>query len=168
MNIIEETEEIISKSQIKRECIERQDLGEHLVKLPLTKLRKLITEPSLLDALIEAQKIHAYSAQKRMKKRIGKLLGNLDEQEFATIENFFSEQHQQTQQQNTHFHQLEQWRDRLLSGNDQVINELLEQYPHCDRGRLRQLVRNAQKEKQMQKPPKSARQIFSYLKEMVQ
>jgi ribosome-associated protein len=41
---------------------------------------------------------------------------------------------------------------------------LLDEQPHADRQQLRQLVRNAQKELQAEKPPKSSRLLYRYLK----
>ncbi|TPC95485.1 DUF615 domain-containing protein, partial [Escherichia coli] len=38
----------------------------------------------------------------------------------------------------------------------------------ADRQQLRTLIRNAKKEKEGNKPPKSARQIFQYLRELAE
>ena len=40
--------------------------------------------------------------------------------------------------------------------------------PHADRQQLRSMIRNAQKEKAASKPPKAARQIFQYLRELAE
>ena len=40
--------------------------------------------------------------------------------------------------------------------------------PNADRQQLRSLVRNAKKEQEGNKPPKSARQIFQYLRELAE
>lgn len=66
------------------------------------------------------------------------------------------------------FHKLEQLRDRLITEGDDVIPEILTLYPHADRQQLRSLVRNAQKEKAANKPPKATRQIFQYLRELAE
>ena len=41
-------------------------------------------------------------------------------------------------------------------------------YPEADRQQLRSLVRNAQKEKAANKPPKAYRQIFQYLRDLAE
>lgn len=64
------------------------------------------------------------------------------------------------------FHKLEQIRDRLIDEGDDVIAVVLDLYPQADRQQLRSLIRNAKKEKATNKPPKSARQIFQYLREL--
>ena len=61
-------------------------------------------------------------------------------------------------------HIVEKWRERLLNEGHDALTELLDEYPHADRQQLRQLVRNAQKEKELAKPPKSSRLLYRYLK----
>jgi len=63
---------------------------------------------------------------------------------------------------------LEALRDRLVEEGDDAISEVLNLYPEADRQQLRVLIRNAQKEKAANKPPKSYRQIFSYLRELAE
>ena len=69
-------------------------------------------------------------------------------------------------QQVSLFHKLEMLRDRLVEEGDVAIPTVLELYPDADRQQLRSLIRNAQKEKATNKPPKSFRQIFQYLREL--
>ena len=59
-------------------------------------------------------------------------------------------------------------RDRLVEEGDDVIPSILDLYPAADRQQLRSLVRNAQKEKAANKPPKAYRQIFQYLRELAE
>ena len=47
------------------------------------------------------------------------------------------------------------------------IERLLTEFPSADRQYLRQLIRNAKKEIQGNKPPKSARSLFKYLRELL-
>jgi len=64
------------------------------------------------------------------------------------------------------FHQLEEWRDALIAGNNDVLDSLVTRYELFDRQHVRQLVRNAAKEATLSKPPKSSRALFKYLKEV--
>ncbi|MNW19342.1 hypothetical protein D3C71_2192860 [compost metagenome] len=57
-------------------------------------------------------------------------------------------------------------RDRLVEQGDDAIPEVLNLYPDADRQQLRAMIRNAQKEKAANKPPKAYRQIFQYLREL--
>ena len=62
----------------------------------------------------------------------------------------------------------EELRDRLIENGDSAMDEVIELYPAADRQQLRSLIRNAQKEKATNKPPKSSRQIFQYLRELAE
>ena len=66
------------------------------------------------------------------------------------------------------FHKLEQLRDRLIDEGDDAVADVLNLWPDADRQQLRSLIRNAKKEKEGNKPPKSSRQIFQYLRELAE
>ena len=59
-------------------------------------------------------------------------------------------------------------RDRLVEQGDDAIADVLNLWPHADRQQLRSMIRNAQKEKAANKPPKAYRQIFQYLRELAE
>ena len=61
------------------------------------------------------------------------------------------------------FHQLEQWRDQLLQGDQGLLDELAKKFVNFDHQHIRQLIRNAKKEQEQSKPPKSARLLHKYL-----
>jgi ribosome-associated protein len=63
-------------------------------------------------------------------------------------------------------HKLEQLRDRVVEEGDSAIGDVMELYPAADRQRLRQLARQAAKEKKAGKPAKAFREIFQVLKEL--
>ncbi|MGZ4998507.1 MAG: ribosome biogenesis factor YjgA, partial [Methylobacter sp.] len=63
-------------------------------------------------------------------------------------------------------HTAERWRDRLIAEGNDALTELLDEQPHADRQLLRQLLRNAQKEAETNKPPKSSRLLYRQLKEL--
>jgi len=65
------------------------------------------------------------------------------------------------------FHKVEMWRDKIINQGDEKIEQLLSQHPEFDRQKLRQLARQAQKEKTTNKPPKAARELFKYLQQMI-
>ena len=65
-------------------------------------------------------------------------------------------------------HHIEKWRDDLLAEGDSALERLLTEYPTADRQFLRQLIRNAKKELQANKPPKSARSLFKYLRDLLE
>ncbi|MDF4856438.1 ribosome biogenesis factor YjgA, partial [Vibrio parahaemolyticus] len=62
------------------------------------------------------------------------------------------------------FHKLEALRDRVVEEGDKAIDDVMEMYPEADRQRLRQLARQAAKERKAGKPAKAYREIFQILK----
>ncbi len=161
---MENDEHYISKSQAKRNVEAMQKLGEKLVKLSRHELEKFDLEERLKDAILFAQTVRSHSAHRRQMQLIGKLMRQTDAE---SIQTQYERYHNQLNEHTAQFHQLESWRDRLIREGDPIINELLLKYPLLDRSRLRQLLRNINKETEQNKPPKSARQLFKYLKEVI-
>jgi ribosome-associated protein len=64
-------------------------------------------------------------------------------------------------------HRAEAWRERLIADGDAALTELLDEHPHADRQRLRQLARNAHEEKLRNKPPHAFRELFRELRELL-
>ncbi|HOI53341.1 MAG TPA: DUF615 domain-containing protein, partial [Azonexus sp.] len=60
---------------------------------------------------------------------------------------------------------LERFRTRLLE-EEATLTEIANQWPGADLQQLRQLRRNALKEQEAGKPPKSYRAIFQFLKDL--
>jgi ribosome-associated protein len=56
----------------------------------------------------------------------------------------------------------------LIAEGDDALSELLEEFPAAERQHLRQLIRNAKREAERNKPPKSAREIFRYLRQLTE
>ncbi|GKW28316.1 ribosome biogenesis factor YjgA [Pectobacterium brasiliense] len=162
----DEDDEIIwvSKSEIKRDAEALKDLGAELVDLGKNALEKIPLDDDLRAAVELAQRIKK-EGRRRQLQLIGKMLRARDPEPIQTALDKLNNRHNQ---QVALFHKLEQLRDRLIEEGDDVVPDILALYPHADRQQLRSLVRNAQKEKATNKPPKSARQIFQYLRELVE
>ncbi|WJM82738.1 ribosome biogenesis factor YjgA [Pectobacterium brasiliense] len=162
----DEDDEIIwvSKSEIKRDAEALKDLGAELVDLGKNALEKIPLDDDLRAAVELAQRIKK-EGRRRQLQLIGKMLRARDPEPIQTALDKLNNRHNQ---QVALFHKLEQLRDRLIEEGDDVVPDILALYPHADRQQLRSLVRNAQKEKTTNKPPKSARQIFQYLRELAE
>lgn len=154
----------VSKSEIKRDAEVLKDLGTELVELGKNALEKIPLDEDLLAAVELAQKIKK-EGRRRQIQLIGKMLRARDVEPIQTALDKLKNRHNQ---QVSLFHKLETLRDRLVEEGDDAIPTVLELYPDADRQQLRSLVRNAQKEKATNKPPKSFRQIFQYLRELAE
>jgi ribosome-associated protein len=151
-----------SKSQRKREAHSVQQLGLKLLEIAESEWQALHLPDRLIDALKQAKRLPARGAHKRQLQYIGKLMRDIDAQ---PIQAYF-EQLRLKARETTHAHQqLEAWRDRMLEEGDAAIEAWLHEHPHTDRQRLRQLVRQANKEQANNKPPRSSRALFRFLRD---
>lgn len=156
-----------NKSALKREAHDLEQLGSALIDLPREKLAKIPLPEKLAEAVAEARSITSFAALKRQRKFVGKLLRDLDD-EVEPIRAALGAMTQQTAQAIHHHHVIERWRDRMLTGDDSVINAFLEEHPAADRQKLRQLCRDARKEHAAAAAPRSARLLFQYLREVLE
>ncbi len=156
-----------SKSQLKRDAQALVELGEKLLTIPEQQLPQ-IELPQVVDAILEAKKIRKGNARKRQLQFIGKLLRKSDTTALMQVINRFDAS---TTEHATQFHQLENWRERLINEDSGAMNEITEQYPEVDRQQLRTLVRNAIRERQQtegtNKPPVQFRKLFQFLKSLL-
>jgi ribosome-associated protein len=134
-----------SKSQRKREVNALQDLGTALEALPKDKLAKVPLPEKLLDALREAKRTTAHEGKRRQMQYIGKLMRALTDEEVEAIRRVLATFVGASKAETARLHAMERWRDRLIA--------------------LRTLVRNARKEAQLAKPPKSSRELFQMVKQ---
>ena len=162
----EEEEEIIwvSKSEIKRDAEELKRLGAELVDLGKNSLDKIPLDERLRTEIELAQRIKK-EGRRRQLQLIGKLLRSIDVEPIRIALDKLKNRHNQ---QVALFHKLEMLRDRLIEQGDDAMSDVIALYPDADRQQLRSMIRNAQKEKAGNKPPKSARQIFQYLRELAE
>ncbi|USD41456.1 ribosome-associated protein [Vibrio sp. SCSIO 43135] len=160
----EPEEEIIwvSKTEMKNDMEELQKLGEELVGLKPSVLEKFPLSEDLADAIKDAQRFKN-EARRRQLQYIGKLMRNEDPEPLQAALDKVRNKHSQA---TAELHKLEQLRDRIVEEGDSAIAEAVEQYPQADRQRLRQLARQANKEKKAGKPAKAYREIFQVLKEL--
>ncbi|HEY0719637.1 MAG TPA: ribosome biogenesis factor YjgA [Gammaproteobacteria bacterium] len=152
-----------SKSQRKRDSAALQELGEELVNMSKSKLAAIPLDEDLREAIALAQSIKAHGGRKRQILYIGKLLRGIDP---APIKEAVAKLDQTDAVAVAHLHRLERWRERLLSEGNEALTQLMAEFPDADSQRLRQLIRNAQQEQTAGKPPKSARELFRYLREL--
>ena len=161
-NINPDDEDIIyvSKSEIKRDAEVLKKLGVELVNLSKNEIAKIPLDEDLLYAIELAQKIKK-EGYRRQIQYIGKLLRSRDIEPITLALDKLKNRHNQ---QVALFHRLEKLRDELIETGD--AESIMELFPSADRQQLRTLARLAKKELTANKPPKTARQIFQYLKDL--
>jgi len=160
---IDEQPEGPSKSEIKRELLALQKLGERLVGLSPKRWEEFQFGPAMLEALQESRRINSHNAMRRHYRRLGKLLRDEDTE---LVRGLFQRMDDEQLQDTQRFHRLEQWRERLLTQGDDALQTLLQLCPGADRQRLRQMIRSACKEREQERPPAVQRKLFRYLREL--
>ncbi|MFA7553760.1 MAG: ribosome biogenesis factor YjgA [Spongiibacteraceae bacterium] len=159
-------EEIIyvSKSEMKRDMLALQKLGEDIVKLSKGQFATIpLTDETLAEAINTARRISHREGLRRQMQYIGKLMRKTD---ISAIEAAYEKILNGRKEETRKFHELEMWRDQLIEKGPNAIEDVVNKYPHVDRQHLRQLLMQAAKEQKNNKPPASARKLFIYLKEL--
>jgi ribosome-associated protein len=139
-------------------------LSQELSELPSTQLKALELPDIIHKALTEASGMPHKSARKRLLKFITGQLNKIDIEPY--LEKLACMKSQSAHAVREH-HIAERWRARLINDGNAALTELLNDHPHADRQQLRQLIRNAQKETELAKPPKSSRLLYRYLKTLL-
>jgi len=152
-----------SKSEIKRQMLARQDLAKTLSELSSDAIKSLPVDDRLKEKLLETEKIKTFGAIKRHTLFLGKLMRAYDDEEIAAIHERLDAIQGVNKAEIAKFHFLERLRDELVQSDDR-LTQFIKDHPQIDVQTLRTLIRNARKEKEQNKPPKSFREIFQLLK----
>jgi len=155
--------EIVSKSQLKRESHAIQDLGKRLAALPADQLARIPLDEPVREAIALAQRIqNKRSALKRHYQFLGKLLRARDTdpifEALAEIDNA-------SQHSIQLHHRAERWRDRIIEQGNDAIDALVAEITHADRQKLRQLWRNHRNAKTDAKRIQHSRLIYKEIKQ---
>jgi ribosome-associated protein len=137
-----------SKTDLKRESAERQDLGQSLLTLRADLRARLLhlghLNERLLDAVDEAARISNFEGRRRQMQYVGKLMRQLGADDIEAIAQALHEQHKGSAAQTVLLHQAEQWRDVLLA-TDEALSDWMQAFPDSDSQQLRALLRQARK-----------------------
>jgi ribosome-associated protein len=152
-----------NKTQIKRDMAGLFALGEELSGLSAVQLKTLELPDIIHKAVTEVAGMPLKGARKRLLKYIAAQLHKID---IESIQEKLARLKTQSAHAVREHHIAERWRDRLIAGGNDALTDLLDEYPEADRQQIRQLIRNAQKEAETAKPPKSSRLLYRYLKDL--
>ncbi|MGA2840592.1 MAG: ribosome biogenesis factor YjgA [Steroidobacteraceae bacterium] len=161
----ETEEQRLSKSARKREAASLQELGVQLSALPDQEIKALGLPDSLFVALRDLRRLPSHGAQVRQRQYIGKLMRSIDPEPVLAK---LAERKQRHDKEIHHFQQIERWRDRLLSEPAVGVPELLKEYPQIDQAALLKLLDKAERERLEQRSPVGARELFAFLRELLE
>lgn len=151
-----------SRTRRKQDDQALQDLGEALVAVSPEKLAELDLPERLRDAIAVARGISRFGALRRQMQYIGRLMR--EEGDADTIRAWLDAWKGVSVEETGRLHLIERWRSRLLN-EEKALEELISDYPRADLQQLRTLMRNARREAEAGKPPKSFRELFHVLRE---
>ena len=134
-----------TKTELKRESDELQDLGKELLTLRTDLFNRLGLPDKLADALAEARRITNFEGKRRQMQYVGKLMRKLEPAVVQAVRDALDEQRSGSAKEKLALHQAEQWRDRLIA-QDGAQAEWIELYPDTDIQQLRALIRQARKD----------------------
>ena len=164
-----EAMEELSKTKQKKNAEALQEIGVQLVDLPEKELKALEIPEILKDAVLEAQSMTRHGARRRQLQYIGSLMRDLDPEPIQTAVEHISMNRAQAAHK---FQQMEAWRDHLISPDTadetHTLDVFMDTFPHTDRQRLSQLIRNAANAKDAKKKTKAARGLFQYIREIME
>jgi ribosome-associated protein len=149
-----------SKTQRKKRMLALQDLGAELVVLNEEQLESMALPENLRDAVAAAQHITSFEGRRRQLQYIGKLMRTIDPE---PIRERLDTWKASSREHSARLHRIERWRERLLAG-ESALTEFIGNHPHADGQQLRALVRSAQRERADNKPPRSYRALFQFLR----
>ena len=141
----------LSKTKKKKMAENLQKLGEELSLLAVNQLEQLDLDPDLFKALVEAKSITANVAARRHRQYIGTLMRQVDpEPVLAALEQLKSAPTGlYSPKPGIDPQSVKKTRallDKLLAWDDALMETILSAEPDMDRQRLRQLIRNANKD----------------------
>ena len=152
-----------SRSAQKREAKAKTDVVSDLLELNKDQLKKFtFFDEDFLDALALMKRMSFGPAYRRQRNYLGKRIR--DEEWFDGIQAQLEIIRGVSKQAVALHHRCEQWRDRLIAGDDSVLADFLDQHPAADRQQLRQTIRLAKQEAAQQKAPKQSRLLFKQIR----
>ena len=128
--------EDLSKTARKREAERLQLVGRKLTEMKPDILATIQLSAELHEAIATHQRISSREGGRRQLQFIGKLMRKIDTE---ALEKQIADLEGRSNDARTFFHQLEQWRDRLVEQPD-TMKGFIDQYPQVDRQQFRQVV----------------------------
>ncbi|NDY90811.1 ribosome biogenesis factor YjgA [Ideonella livida] len=131
-----------SKTALKQQSHDLQQLGQELAELPAHRRAQLDLPEGLRDALEEWLRIRNFEGRRRQLQYIGKLMRQVD---VAPLREAVAEFRLGGAREALQLHEAERWREELLASDD-ALTRWMQDHPDTDAQALRSLVRAARKD----------------------
>jgi ribosome-associated protein len=156
-----------SKTRLKQQSLELQELGRALAELPADRLHALGLPERLLDAIAEFKRTRSHEGRRRQFQYVGKLMRGVDPEPLRAAVDAFALGSAVDALQ---LHEAERWRVELVRDDD-AITRWMEAFPDSDVQRLRSLVRAARRDEAAasgQRHGRGWRELFQFVKPHVE
>lgn len=166
--IDEETGEFLgpSRGEERRAALAVLELAARMVEQPMARLMQMPVSDDMLAHIATAQKISAQIARKRQIQYVAKQMRKEEPETLESWRALLDFDKQDVRREIAEAHRIEALRDKLVDGDAGALTQLLDQFPQADSQHIRQLIRNAQFERQKNKPPHAYRELFRVLREL--
>lgn len=155
----------VSKTQLKQEMHELQQVGERLLNLRDDQLARIPLTDELEAAVQESRRIPKNEARRRHLQYMGKLMRKADAEIISHALDLLDPSSDAFQAQ---LAIVEHWRVQLLTSDNAILAQFLDDHPGADRQHLRQLIRNVPvKDGKADLSHNAAKKLFKYLKELL-
>jgi ribosome-associated protein len=156
-----------SKTRLKQQMHELQDLGHALAELPNDRLLALELPERLLDAIVEFKRTRSHEGRRRQLQYLGKLMRGVDPEPLRAAVDAFA---LGSAVDAMRLHEAERWRVELVR-DDEAITRWAAAFPGSDVQRLRALVRAARRDEAAasgQRHGRGWRELFQFVKPHVE
>ena len=155
-----------SKTQLKREAHELQQLGRDLAELPEARLLALAMPEALRDAVLQLRRTRSHEGRRRQLQYVGKLMRQADAE---PLREAVAQLKLGPARDSLKLHEAERWREALLDGDD-ALTRWATQMPGTDLQQLRALLRVARAERkpdaaagEAQRQARAYRELFQFI-----
>ena len=156
-----------SRTELKQQARELQDLGAELAALPEDRLAAAPMPDALRSAIEEYRRTRSHEGRRRQMQYVGKLMRQADA---PALREVVAESRLGSARQALALHEAERWRAELIADDD-AQQRWLRAHPGTDAQRLRSLVRAARREAaqepapgQAPRQPRSFRELFQFIR----
>lgn len=152
-----------SKTEKKKEMHALQAMALRLASLPRETLKNMMLPDDLFDALCVYQQITSNGAKRRQAQYLGRLMRGYERVD--EIQSYLDNIDSQSAKEKANFHQIERWRERLLTEGKAALTEFVTICPSVDVQHLRHLIEKAKREQASDKSLGSYKALFRLIRE---
>jgi ribosome-associated protein len=157
-----------SKTQLKQQAHDLQALGQAVSELSAERFAAIDMPDALRNAIVELRRTKSNEGRRRQLQYVGKLMRSADE---AALREAVAAATLGSAREALALHEAERWRAELIADDDALTRWQLA-HPDTDTQQLRSLVRAARRDAAALAPearqPKSFRELFQFIKPMIQ